>query len=169
MRTFAGAISAPSLPRTEVVVQSFGGLFCGARLNDCSGRDASVRPLAFLNRDCFDRLMARASGSGGGRAWSASCKSWSGRGATGETSSGLSSKPATERRPAHREGGGGALGQPRTKLAHFRARARNSRNSRPSRCFYGVSTVNAEGEDEGSQFSAREELKSAFCREKNSY
>ena len=90
-----------------------------------------------------------------------------GRGATGSTSSGLSSKPATERR-RRPSGGGGALGQPRTKLAHFRARARNSRNSRPSRCFYGVSTVNAEGEDEGSQFSAREELKSAFCREKNS-
>ena len=59
MRTFAGAISAPRLPRTEVVVvQSFSGLFCGARLNAGSGRDVSVRPLAFLNRDCFDRLMA---------------------------------------------------------------------------------------------------------------
>ena len=58
MRTFAGAISAPRLPRTEVVVQSFSGLFCGARLNAGSGRDVPVRPLAFLNRDSFDRLMA---------------------------------------------------------------------------------------------------------------
>ena len=57
MRTFAGAISAPRLPRTEVVVQSFSGLFCGARLNAGSGRDVSVRPLAFLNRESPDYLL----------------------------------------------------------------------------------------------------------------
>ena len=60
MRTFAGAISAPRLPRTEVVVQSFGGLFCGARLNAGSGRDVSVRPLSFLK----PRLFRQAAGEG---------------------------------------------------------------------------------------------------------
>ena len=44
------------------------------------------------------------------------------------------------------------------------ARARNSRNSRPSRCFYCVPTMNAEGEDEGSQFRGRREKQRLAAR-----